>query len=121
VDVTYCGDSGERKRKARRLPPCEIQDTETPDEEWIPKVERAGLAIITRDRHIETRTKEKRIVLECGARMFAIATERKLHNWDMLEIVVHQWPAMEKAAEEPGPFIYAMTRTTMHKIDLTSS
>jgi hypothetical protein len=85
VDVTYCGDSGERKRKARRLPPCEIQDTETPDEEWIPKVERAGLAIITRDRHIETRTKEKRIVLECGARMFAIATERKLHNWDMLE------------------------------------
>ena len=86
----------------------------------IPKVEAAGLAIITRDRHIESRTNEKRIVLECGARMFAIVTERKLHNWDMLEIVVHQWPKMETAAEEPGPYIFAMTRTTMHKIDLTN-
>ena len=74
------------------------------------------MAIITRDRHIESRTKEKRIVLECGARMFAIV---RLHNRDMLEIVVHQWPAMEAAGAESGPYIYAMTRTAMHKIDLT--
>jgi hypothetical protein len=38
------------------VPPSPVQDTATPDDIWIPAVVRAGLAIITRDRRIETRT-----------------------------------------------------------------
>ncbi len=115
-DVTYCGDDGKRSKSMRNLPPAEVQATDTPDEEWIPKVTRAGLAIITRDRHIETRTRQKDIVLSCGARMFAITSESQLDNWGLLEVVVTQWVALEKAAEEDGPYIYAVTRTGIRKI-----
>jgi hypothetical protein len=117
-DVTFCGDSGSRRKPLRDLPPAEIQATATPDEEWIPKVTQAGLAIITRDRSIEMRLNEKDIVLASSARMFAITSEGQLDNWGLLEVVVTRWRDMEKAAEEDGPYIYAVTRSTLRKIEL---
>jgi hypothetical protein len=53
-----------------------------------------------------------------GARMFAITSNEQLDNWGLLEVVATQWRAMERAAEEPGPYIYAVTRTTFAKIDI---
>jgi PIN like domain len=101
-----------------QLPPCEIQKTETPDEIWIPVVTKAGMAIITRDKAIQKRSHEKAVVAACGARMFAVTSTERLDNWGLLEVVVTQWRAMERAAEEEGPYIYALTRTTLGKIDL---
>lgn len=118
-DVTFCGDDGKRRKPLRSLPPAEVQLTKTPDEEWIPRVTQAGLAIITRDRRIEMRTREKDIVLSSEARMFAITSDEQLDNWGLLEVVVSQWRAMEKYAEEDGPYIYAVTRSSLRKIKLT--
>jgi len=95
-----------------------ISDPATHDEVWIPAVTRAGLAIITRDARIATRTAEKDQVLAARARMFAITTPEALHTWDLVEIVVTQWRNLERAAQEPGPYIYSLTRTAMHKLDL---
>jgi hypothetical protein len=53
--------------------------------------------------------------------MFAITTKEPLDKWGQLEVVVSQWRAMERAAEEPGPFIYSLTRTGLSKIDLLVS
>lgn len=78
------------------------------------------MAIITRDRRIAERTSEKNAVVAAAARMFAITSAEQLDNWGLLEIVVTQWRRIEKAAEEAGPYIYSLTRTTMHKIDLFS-
>lgn len=119
TDVTYCGDDGQRKKAKLNLPPCVIQDCGTDDEVWIPAVTRAGLAIITRDIHIAERRVEKDAVLASGARMFAITTNETLRNWDLLEIAVTRWREMEELAQEPGPYIYSLTRTgELHKIDL---
>ncbi len=118
-DVTFCGDDGVRAKRRLTLPPCVIQDTETDDDVWIPAVTREGLAIITRDRRIQTRTNEKAAVLRSGARMFAITSKENLTNWDMLEIVVTRWRDMENAAQEDGPYIYAVTRTSLAKVDLS--
>ena len=118
-DVTYCGDSGERHKQTWTLEPCVIQDTETADEVWIPAVTRAGLAIITRDKSIETRTHEKDQVLKAGARMFAITSDANLDIWGLTVVVVTRWRDMEDAAEEPGPYIYRVTRTgALTKIEL---
>jgi hypothetical protein len=117
-DVTFPGDDGVRRRKVWNLNPCLITATGTDDDIWIPKVTKAGLAIITRDRHIQERTAEKDAVIAAGARMFAITTYEQLDNWGLLEVVVSQWREMEEAAEEPGPYIYSLTRTGMTKIDL---
>lgn len=122
ADVTFCGDSGQRQRTGRDLPLSPVQATDTPDEQWIPTVTRAGLAIITRDRKILSRKAEIDAVAAAGARMFAITSEDDSSNWGLLEVVVTQWRAMEAAAALPGPFVYQVTRTTCHQIwphDLT--
>jgi hypothetical protein len=103
------------------MDPCVIQDTATPDDVWIPQVTQAGLAIITRDKHIETRTSEKDQVLACGARMFAIASQENLDVWGLVEVVVTQWRDMERIAATPGPYIHAVTRTSLRKIDLLAT
>lgn len=117
-DVTFPGDDGRRTRKRWSLPPSPIQDPATPDDVWIPAVARAGLAIITRDLRIETRTSEINAVISSRARMFAITSDEQLDNWGLLEVVATQWRHLEAAADEPGPFVYSVTRTGLHKLRL---
>jgi hypothetical protein len=117
-DVTFPGDSGERHQESWRLPACVISDPATHDNVWIPTVAGAGLAIITRDSRIATRTAEINEVVAAGARMFAITSPEQLYTWDLLTVVVSQWDQMERAAQEDGPYIYSVTRTGMSKIDL---
>jgi hypothetical protein len=117
-DVTYPGDNGVRHKKSWRLPPCIISDPAMHDDEWIPTVSRAGMAIITRDKHIATRTAEKNEVIAASARMFAITTPGNLRTWDLLCVLVPQWERIERAAQDAGPYIYSVTRHTMSKIDL---
>jgi hypothetical protein len=83
-----------------------------------PAVARAGLAIITRDRRIETRTSEINAVVPSRARMFAITSDEQLDNWGLLEVVVTQWRHLESAAQESGPFIYAVTRSGLRRLSL---
>ncbi|HEY5990459.1 MAG TPA: hypothetical protein VIV12_29330 [Streptosporangiaceae bacterium] len=120
-DVTFPGDDGARHKNSWRLPPCVISDPATPDDEWIPAVTQEGMAIISRDKHIASRTAEKAAVLTARARMFAITSPGNLHTWDLLGVVVARWGDIETAAEEPGPYIYAVTIGGIHKIDLISA
>lgn len=117
-DVTFPGDDGKRHTAGWSMDPCVISAPDTADEVWIPTVTRAGMAIITRDKHMATRTAEKDQVLAAGARMFAITSRENLDLWGLVEVVVTQWRKIEEAAREPGPYIYSVTRTTMDKIDL---
>jgi hypothetical protein len=117
-DVTFPGDDGIGHRPAWRMPPCVVSDPPTRDDLWIPLVASAGLAIITRDKHIATRTAEKAEVLAASARMFAITAPGNLRTWDLLAVVVPQWERLEAAAQEPGPNIYSVTRSGMSRIDL---
>jgi hypothetical protein len=52
--------------------------------------------------------------------MFAITSPESLDIWGLVEVVVTQWRRMEVAATEPGPYIYALTRTSISKIPLIS-
>jgi hypothetical protein len=117
-DVTYPGDDGKRRNPRWNTDPCPVTNTEVEDEIWIPQVARAGWAIITRDRHIRERFTEQAAVVAARARMFAITSREQLDKWGILEVVVSQWRAMERAAEEPGPYIYSVTRTSIEKLDL---
>jgi len=117
-DVTFPGDDGERHKKSWRLPLWVITDPASHDDVWIPAVARAGMAIITRDKHIAMRTAEINEVIRSGARMFAITSSDQLTIWDQLTIVVEQWQQLERAAAEEGPYIYSVTRTAMSESTL---
>lgn len=117
-DVTFPGDDGVRHRRGWNVGPCVIRETSTPDDVWIPEVARAGLAIITRDRRIQERTAEVDAVVAANARMFAITSTEQLDIWGQLEVVVSRWRDLERTVDEPGPYIYSITRSSIRKLDL---
>ena len=49
----------------------------------------------------------------------AITSEANLDIWGLTEVAITRWREMEVAAEEPGPYIYRVTRTgALAKIQL---
>lgn len=116
-DVTYPGDSG-RILHRRQRPPCPITSSAASDTEWIPEVTRRSWLIVTRDSHIKDHRAEIAAVREHGARMIVLAGSEARDTWTQLEVVMCQWRAIEGCLDQPGPFIYAATRTKLRKIDL---
>lgn len=114
-DVTYPGDPGAIVRKRQR-PACPITSTDVPDETWIREVAARGWTIITRDRHIEQRPAERETVTDTGAKVFAITSPEILTVWHQLEIVMTRWRDIERLSEQPGPYIYSVTRTGLRRI-----
>lgn len=116
-DVTYPGDPGGMVHRRYR-PPCPITSTATEDAIWIPETARRGWMIVTRDSRIQHHRAEIGAVRASKARMIALASEDARRTWDQLELVMSQWRAIERRLEEPGPFIYTATRTTLRPVDL---
>jgi hypothetical protein len=114
-DVTYPRDPGGVSRKRAR-PPSPVTTTDVDDEAWIPVVAARGWTIITRDKAIERRPAERAAVEAHGAKVLALTSREQLTVWDQLEIVMSQWRRIEVLADEPGPDIYAVTRTAIRRL-----
>jgi hypothetical protein len=114
-DVTYPGDPGGVVHRRER-PACVITDRGTPDTVWIPEVALHGWLIVTRDRRIQERTAEINAVHANGARMVALSSAEAKTTWAQLEVFMSQWRAIERLTQEPGPFIYSATRTTLRRV-----
>jgi hypothetical protein len=117
-DVTYPGDPGAVIRKQRR-PPCPLTDPAMPDTDWIPKVASRGWLIVTRDSRISERRSEITAVRENNAKMAALNPLDAHTKWGQLEVFMTQWRQIEALINEPGPFIWRVSRTTMTEIPLT--
>jgi hypothetical protein len=117
ADVTYPGDPGGVVRKRLR-PACLITTPATKDSVWIPQVTALGWLIVTRDSKIQSHRAEVGAVREHRARMVALAGREAVDTWHQLEVFMEQWRAIERLTQEPGPFIYSITRTALRPIDL---
>jgi hypothetical protein len=116
-DVTYPGDPGAIVHKRQR-PPCIITSPASKDPHWIPEVTRRGWLIVTRDSRIQSHHMEIAAVRESSARMVAL-TGREAHSvFDQLEVLMCRWRDIQRRVDEPGPFIYAATRTSFTSIPL---
>lgn len=116
-DITYPGDPGAIVHKRKR-PPCVIASPASKDPQWIPEVTRRGWLIITRDSRIQNHRLEVAAVRENNARMVAL-TGREAHSvFDQLEVLMCRWRDIQRRVDEPGPFIYAATRTTFTSVPL---
>lgn len=116
TDATWPGDTGIRATQRLRQDPSPITSAATSDEIWIPRVTQAGMAIITRDKRIQSRTAEIDAVMACRARVFAITSQDNLDRWGLLEVVVSRWRDLEEASSRPGPYVYAVTRTGIRRL-----
>ncbi len=115
-DVTWPGDDGMRGKERLRQAPSPVMAADTPDEIWIPRVTRAGMAIVTRDKRILSRTAEINAVVASGARMFALTSAEDLNQWGLLEVFMTQWRAIDTAAQLPGPYVYGVTRSQLRRL-----
>ena len=116
-DVTYPGDRGGVVHKRRR-PPCPITPA-TLGVDWLPQVATRGWLIITRDRNIQDHRAEIGAVRDHSARMVTLHGPEARGTWEQLEIFMSRWRDIERCLDEPGPFIYTVTRTTFRPIELT--
>lgn len=116
-DVTYPGDPGGIVHRRER-PACVITDRGTPDTVWIPEAARSDWLIVTRDNRIQERPAESDAVRTYGARMVALSGAEAKTTWAQLEVFMSQWRAIERLIEEPGPFIYSATRTTLRRMNI---
>jgi hypothetical protein len=116
-EVTYPGDPGAVIFRRER-PPCLIP-AGAKDPQWIPLVAQQRWLIITRDSNIQRRRAEIAAVRDNGARMVAIAGPDARGTWEQLEVLMVNWRRIQSWADEPGPFIYSVTRTgTPRLVDL---
>jgi hypothetical protein len=88
------------------------------DEVWIPETSRREWLIVTRDAAIQRNRAEVAAVRDSGARMVALSGPEAGTTWAQLEIVMCQWRRIEALLGEPGPFIYAATRTALRRVPL---
>jgi hypothetical protein len=116
-DVTYPGDPRATIHKRER-PPCPITTPHVKDTEWIPVVAQNRWLIITRDRHIQENRREIIAVRDHGARMVALSGRDANGTFDQLEIVMVQWRSVVQLLEQPGPFVYTATRTSLRQVGL---
>ena len=117
-DVTYPGDPGAVVRRQKR-PPCPLTDPAMLDTDWIPKVASRGWLIVTRDSRISERRSEITAVRENNAKMVALNPQDAQTKWGQLEVFMTQWRQIEALINEPGPFIWRVSRTAMTEIPLT--
>ena len=116
-DVTFPGDPGAVIHRRRR-PPCPVTSPAVLDPVWIPQVAALGWVIVTRDSRIQDHRAEIAAVRTHGARMVALAGKDARDTWEQLEIVMSQWRSIEALVDEPGPFIYSLTRASLRSVPL---
>lgn len=121
LPVTWPGDDGTRSSEKDRIAPSPIAEKNVDDDVWIPEVTRVGMTIITRDKHIMSRTHEITAVVAARAQMFALAVPEKLNLWGLVRLAAAHWPEMATLAREPGPFIYNVSWTRLRRVWPTGS
>jgi len=122
-DVTYPGDPGGRFKRLVR-PACPIARTRTPDHEWLPVAAENGWLVITRDQNLRNKTVEIETILRHGAKVITIVNSRthkgveppKLDVFRQLRVLLMHWDDIEGLLDLPGPFIYDISLTGIHKI-----
>ena len=103
-DVRYAGEPGAPAENAK-------------DPEWLSRAGQEGWVVISRDKRIRRRPAEIQAVLNHGVRLFVLTAGGNLSRWDTLDLLVRRWPDIARtASENPGPFVYAVTRHGLRPI-----
>ncbi len=92
----------------------------TKDPIWLPIAGRENWVIVMRDKHIRTRPGEREAFLAARLRAFCCLTNAgNATRWQILTLLVNRWPRIEQIARtEAGPYIYAVTASTIGKLTI---
>lgn len=85
----------------------------TSDPVWMPVIARRRLVVICRDARIRRKPAERALLYSEGLRVFWIAGDKDLSNWDNLLRLVRRWNDIEQVLHDrpEGPWFYAVNET----------
>ena len=78
-----------------------------PDDEWLELCGREGWLVLAKDKRIRSRPREREAIVEHGVRAFVL-TSGQLTAEHQVERFLDNAAAIDRAGEEPGPFVYAV-------------
>lgn len=80
------------------------------DEVIAREVARLGHCLITRDRKMATRPRQRRVLLDAGLHVFVNADGGNLTTWDFFVVLVRHLDAMRQTVATESPAIFYFTR-----------
>lgn len=80
---------------------------DTPDIVWLPDVGSRDWIVIVRDKKIQTRAAERRLIEQNSVGCFILSQQSNLTKWEYLKLLTASLDKMEQLFEEvERPFIY---------------
>lgn len=89
------------------------------DVDWIRDATGRGEILLAKDRAIAKKPLEAQAILEVRAKVFVLASAQ-LTGAQMLDRLLANESAIERAAGQPGPFVYGLDVRRIHPIRLAS-
>jgi len=87
------------------------------DIDWLPIAGDEQWKVIVRDKRIRSRPAEIQAVQDFSVGMFCLTTAGQSTKWEVLQLLVARWGAMEVAAlRTTPPYIFAVTRNGVRRI-----
>ena len=92
-------------------------DREVPvaDEEWLKRAGREGWIVFSKDTKIRYRSRETEALVQYGVRAFVLSSGN-LTGPEQAECFVRNIEAITAAAQQPGPFVYAVRRSAIERL-----
>ena len=98
-------------------PDCPVTSPGMLDSDWLPLVGANDWVVIMRDKRIRKRPGERDQLLKARVRAFCLTHAGNYSKWRTIDLLVRRWSDIEeKAATEPGPYIYSVTHAGLKKV-----
>jgi PIN like domain len=95
-------------------------NTHVPDEQWIEDASRDGRLLLSADKRIRYRPRERAAICTHAARCLTFAAG-DLTAQQMIDLFLRHLPRVRTIAEEPGPYVYHLTRDRLTRMALDCS
>jgi hypothetical protein len=95
-------------------------NTHIPDEQWIAEASRDRRLLLSADKRIRYRPRERAAICEHAARCLTFAAG-DLTAAQMIDLFLHHLPRVRTVAAEAGPYVYHLTRDRLMKMTLDCS
>lgn len=98
-------------------PRCQVKAGDE-DVKWLSVVAEQNWVVVLRDKKIRKRPHEREELARHNLRLLVMSTAGQLNAWEQLRIFVLRWDKIESLIQEqPGPWLYRLTKTGLAKGD----
>jgi hypothetical protein len=95
-------------------------NTHVPDEQWIAEASRDGRLLLSADKRIRYRPRERLAICEHAARCITFAAG-DLTAEQMIDLFLRHLPHVRLIARNPGPYVYHLTSDRLVQMTLDCS